>query len=175
MKRKFLEDMGLTKEQVDSILDENSQDIGKAKGDLDTANQEITSLREQIATLQADNKAKDEAHNTEIKQLKIDSAVLTALTGAKAKNNTAVKALLKDLDKAEFAEDGTIKGLAEQIEVLKPHIENIEELVESDDVQAVLDAIDDVIVDNILANNDEPDDEGIKLQKIYDEIFNENL
>lgn len=63
---------------------------------------------------------------------------------------------------------------AEQIEVLKPYIENIEELVESDDVQAVLDAIDDVIVDNILANNDEPDDEGIKLQKIYDEIFNEN-
>lgn len=63
---------------------------------------------------------------------------------------------------------------AEQMEVLKPYIENIEELVESDDVQAVLDAIDDVIVDNILANNDEPDDEGIKLQKIYDEIFNEN-
>lgn len=63
----------------------------------------------------------------------------------------------------------------EQIEVLKPYIENIEELVESDDVQAVLDAIDDVIVDNILANNDEPDDEGIKLQKIYDEIFDENL
>lgn len=63
---------------------------------------------------------------------------------------------------------------AEQIEVLKLYIENIEELVESDDVQAVLDAIDDVIVDNILANNDEPDDEGIKLQKIYDEIFNEN-
>ena len=46
MKRKFLEDMGLTKEQVDSILDENSQDIGKVKGDIDTANQEITSLRE---------------------------------------------------------------------------------------------------------------------------------
>lgn len=63
----------------------------------------------------------------------------------------------------------------EQIEVLKPYIENIEELVESDDVQAVLDAIDDVIVDNILANNDELDDEGIKLQKIYDEIFDENL
>lgn len=63
---------------------------------------------------------------------------------------------------------------AEQIEVLKPYIENIEDLVESDDVQAVLDAIDDVIVDNILANNDEPDDKGIKLQKIYDEIFNEN-
>lgn len=63
----------------------------------------------------------------------------------------------------------------EQIEMLKPHIENIEDLIETGDVQAVLDAIDDVIVDNILVNNDESDDEGIKLQKIYDEIFNENL
>lgn len=62
----------------------------------------------------------------------------------------------------------------EQMEVLKPYIENIEDLIESDNVQEVLDAIDDVIVDNILANNDEPDDEGIRLQKIYDEIFNQN-
>ena len=62
----------------------------------------------------------------------------------------------------------------EQIEMLKPHIENIEDLIETGDVQEVLDVIDDVIVDNILANNDEPDDEGVKLQKIYDEIFNQN-
>ena len=48
MKRQFLEEMGLTKEQVDKILDENSQDIGKAKGevtkiqaDLDTAKQKL--------------------------------------------------------------------------------------------------------------------------------------
>ena len=52
--------------------------------------------------------------------------------------------------------------------------ENIEDLIETGDVQEVLDVIDDVIVDNILANNDEPDDEGVKLQKIYDEIFNQN-
>lgn len=150
MKRKFLEDMGLEKEQVDKILDENSQDIGKAKGDsekiqkdLDAANAEVESLKgqifdrdkqletlknstgdveamkQQIATLQADNKAKDDAHAAEIKQLKIDAAIDSALTGAKAKNNTAVKALLKDLDKAELADDGTIKGLAEQIEALQ--------------------------------------------------------
>lgn len=150
MKRKFLEDMGLEKEQVDKILDENSQDIGKAKGDLEkvqadlaTAQQEVTTLKaqvadrdgqletlknstgdveamkQQIATLQADNKAKDDAHAAEIKQLKIDAAIESALTGAKAKNNTAVKALLKDLDKAELGEDGTIKGLAEQIEALQ--------------------------------------------------------
>ena len=58
----------------------------------------------------------------------------------------------------------------EQIEVLKQYIENIESLIAEDDVQMVLDAIDDVIVENILGNNDEPDNEGIRLQRIYDEI-----
>ena len=150
MKRKFLEDMGLEKEQIDKILDENSQDIGKAKGDFEkvqtdlaAAQQEIITLKGQVAdrdgqletlknstgnveamkkqieTLQADNKAKDEIHAAEIKQLKIDAAIESALTSAKAKNNTAVKALLKDLDKAELGEDGTIKGLSEQIEALQ--------------------------------------------------------
>ena len=80
---------------------------------------DVESLKKQIETLQADNKAKDDAHAAEIKQLKIDAAVEAALTGAKAKNSVAVKALLKDLDKAELSEDGTIKGLAEQIEALR--------------------------------------------------------
>ena len=62
----------------------------------------------------------------------------------------------------------------EQIEVLKSYIENIEALIAEGDVQAVLDAIDDVIVNNILGNDDEPDNEGVKLQKIYDEIFGQN-
>ena len=166
MKRKFLEDMGLEKEQVDKILDENSQDIGKAKGDLEkvqadlaTAQQEVTTLKaqvadrdgqletlknstgdveamkQQIATLQADNKAKDEAHAAEIKQLKIDAAVDAALTGARAKNTTAVKALLKDLDKAEIGEDGTIKGLAEQIEALQKSDEYLFEAKETKKTQ----------------------------------------
>lgn len=150
MKRKFLEDMGLEKEQVDKILDENSQDIGKAKGDLDkvqadltAAQQEVTTLKEQVADrdkqletlknstgdveemkkqiedLQKANKDAADAHAAEIKQLKIDAAIDSALTGAKAKNNTAVKALLKDLDKAKLADDGTIEGLAEQIAALQ--------------------------------------------------------
>lgn len=76
-------------------------------------------LKQQIQTLQDDNKAKDEAHAKEIRQLKIDNGVASALAAAKAKNPTAVKALLKDLDKAELLEDGTIKGLAEQITALQ--------------------------------------------------------
>ena len=149
MKRKFLEDMGLPKEQVDSILDANSQDIGKAKGDFDgiqeklnAAQAEITTLKgqvkdrdaqletlkkstgdvddlkKQIETLQNDNKAKDKEYAAEIKRIKVDSAVNAALTAAKAKNLTAAKALLTDLDKAELLEDGSVKGLSEQIEKL---------------------------------------------------------
>lgn len=62
----------------------------------------------------------------------------------------------------------------EQIETLTPYIVDIEELIAKGNVQAVLDAIDDVIVNNILGNNDEPDEDGIKLQRIYDQIFNQN-
>ena len=149
MKRKFLEDMGLTKEQVDQILDENSQDIGKAKGDADTvqtklnnAESEITtlkgqvterdgqletlkkstgdveSMKKQIETLQTENKTKDDTHAAELKQLKVDSAVNAAITSAKGLNAKAIKALLNDLDKAELGDDGTVKGLAAQLEAL---------------------------------------------------------
>lgn len=62
----------------------------------------------------------------------------------------------------------------EQRKELKSYIDNIEELISADDIQNLLDAIDDVIVDNILGNNDEPDDEGIRLQRIYDQIYMQN-
>ena len=145
MKRKFLEDLGLEKETIDKILDENSADIGKAKGELETVQTQLNnaqteiknlkeqvserdtqletlknstgdveSLKKQIETLQSENKTKDEAHAAEIKQLKIDSAVDAAISSAKGKNAKAIKALL-ELENAELAEDGTIKGLADQI------------------------------------------------------------
>ena len=61
-----------------------------------------------------------------------------------------------------------------QIEALKLYIPNIEKIIATGNVQLVLSTIDDLIVDNILGNNDEPDSTGIMLQKIYDEIFNQN-
>ncbi len=79
---------------------------------------DVEALKKQIETLQADNKTKDEAHAAEIKQLKIDTAIASALTDAKAKNLKAVKALL-DLEKAELADDGTVKGLTDQIKKLQ--------------------------------------------------------
>ena len=62
----------------------------------------------------------------------------------------------------------------EQRKELKSYIDNIEELISADDIQNLVDAIDDVIVYNILGNNDEPDDEGIRLQRIYDQIYMQN-
>lgn len=80
---------------------------------------DVEAMKEQIATLQAENKSKDEAHAAEIRQMKINSALESALISSKAKNLTAVKALIKDLDKAELQDDGSIKGLEEQITALK--------------------------------------------------------
>lgn len=115
----------IPKARFDEVNNEKKKlelDVRDRDGQLETLKNstgDVEAMKKQIADLQADNKAKDEAHAAEIKQMKIDTAIDSALTGAKAKNNTAVKALLKDLDKAELADDGTIKGLAEQIEALQ--------------------------------------------------------
>lgn len=80
---------------------------------------DVEGMKKQITDLQADNKKKDESHAAEIKQLKIDAAVSAALTTAKAKNEKAVKALLElDPAKVELLEDGSIKGLTDQIKKL---------------------------------------------------------
>lgn len=145
MTRKQLEDLGLTKEQADSVMKINGDDIENAKG---TAATEIKNLqteveglktqvgdrdrqletlkasagdnadlKKQIEDLQTENATAKASHESELNQLKIDFAVEKALTGAKAKNITAVKALL-DLKDAKFDKEGNVKGLAEQIEKL---------------------------------------------------------
>lgn len=77
----------------------------------------VDDLKQQITTLQNENKAKDEAHAAELLKVRIDFDVEAALTEAKAKNHKAVKALL-DLEKAELGDDGKVKGLREQIAAL---------------------------------------------------------
>lgn len=145
MTRKQLEDLGLTKEQADSVMKINGDDIENAKG---TASTEIKNLqteveglktqvgdrdkqletlkasagdnadlKKRIEDLQTENATAKANHESELNQLKIDFAVEKALTGAKAKNIKAVKALL-ELDDAKLDKDGNVKGLAEQIEKL---------------------------------------------------------
>lgn len=74
-------------------------------------------LQKKIEELQETNKTTKTEYEGKIKQMQIDTAVDKALTGAKAKNLKAVRALL-DLEKAEL--DGeSIKGLADQIKKLQ--------------------------------------------------------
>ena len=92
--------------------DKQLEDVKKSTGD----NEE---LKKQIEQLQEDNKAAKQKYEADIKKMQIDNAVQTALKDAGAKNVAATMALLKDLDKAELAEDGTVKGLADQIQSLQ--------------------------------------------------------
>ena len=75
-------------------------------------------LNAKIKELQDENKLSSEAHAKELKDLKVNNTVEIMLNNYKAKNHKAVIALLKDLDKAEFNEDGSIKGLKEQFDNL---------------------------------------------------------
>lgn len=115
----------IPKARFDEVNNEKKKlelDLRDRDGQLETLKNstgDVDALKKQIETLQADNKAKDEAHAAEMRQLKINSAVELALGEAKAKNKTAVRALLADLDNAEIAEDGTVKGLNEQITALQ--------------------------------------------------------
>lgn len=145
MTRKQLEDLGLTEEQADSVMKINGDDIENAKctaateiknlqteveglktqvSDRDSQLETLKAsagdnadLKKQIEDLQTENATAKATHESELNQLKIDFAVEKALTGAKAKNITAVKALL-DLKDAKFDKEGNVKGLAEQIEKL---------------------------------------------------------
>ncbi len=98
--------------------EESVRERDKQIDGLKTAAGDAEKLKQQIEQLQTDNKEKDRIHAGEIQKLKLDNAVDSALTAAKAKNLKAVKALL-NLDKAEFGEDGSVKGLAEQIQSLQ--------------------------------------------------------
>jgi hypothetical protein len=102
------------KKKAESDVSERDKQISQLK----TAAKGNEELEQKIASLQEQNKKASEKYESEIKALKVSNAVDTALTNAHAKNKTAVKALLEGLDDAEVLEDGTVKGLAEQIEKL---------------------------------------------------------
>lgn len=140
MKKDELKNLGLTDDQVEKVLAGYKDFIPKSRFDevneakknaealiveRDKQIEELKKsagasddLKKQIEQLQADNKAAVEAKDAEIKQIKINNAVNTALISAGAKNVKAALALL-NLEKAELADDGTVKGLKEQIDALK--------------------------------------------------------
>jgi chromosome segregation ATPase len=142
MKREFLKDLGIEdKDVIDKILNENSIDIGKAKGEVDNLNQQITTLKgdistkdkeintlksqvgdstalnDKIKTLETENTDLKSKLNTEVSKLQKAHAIESGVRDAKAKNVKAVMALL-DVEKITF-ENNELNGLSEQLEALK--------------------------------------------------------
>lgn len=73
-------------------------------------------LQAKIDELQATNKTAKDDYEKQIKEMRINHAIETALTAAKAKNLIATKALIK-MDEITIEGD-TIKGLDKQIKAL---------------------------------------------------------
>lgn len=142
MTRKFLEEMGLDKEKIDRILDENSSDIGRAKGELENITKERDNLKSQISerdkqltdlkkssgdneelkkqieALQQQNTEQKNTFDSQMAQLKLENAVNTALTAAGAKNNKAVMALL-DMSGVKLDDNGALSGFDEALETVR--------------------------------------------------------
>lgn len=107
MKKEDLLAMGLTEEQADKVMDGLNGDF-VTKSRFNEVNTELNAARTALSE-----------RDKQLEELKISNAVELALTGAKAKNNTAAKALLADfISKAELTDDGTVKGLADEVKKL---------------------------------------------------------
>ena len=101
----------------------------KLEDDLKTRDTQLEELKKatgmadelpaQIAALQEQNRKDKQAHEAEVARIRLDAAVDKALTESGARNNIAVKALLAAfLRDAKVGEDGSVKGLAAEIETL---------------------------------------------------------
>ena len=114
----------IPKTRLDEVIAErdnhknSNADLLKQLGALQKETGDVQSLKDKIKELEDGAKEAEKTHAAEIQTLKINNAVDTALVGAKALNVKAVKALL-NLEGAELAEDGSVKGLADQITALQ--------------------------------------------------------
>ncbi len=64
------------------------------------------------------------------------------------------------------------------IEYLRKYIDNLDSLITSEDVYELLDPINDVIISTMLNNEEDPDEPtelGKQLQKIWDNIYYDNI
>ncbi len=141
MKREDLIKLGVAEDMVDKIMALHGQDIEKHKTAATTAQTEADGLKTQLAEANKqieafksmdiegikraadDWKAKaDQAQKeaaAQMAQLKFDHALDGALSGAKAKNAKAVKALLNMEGLKLNDADGSIIGLKEQLEKIQ--------------------------------------------------------
>lgn len=134
MKREFLKKLGLTDEQIDSVMNENGKDINTAKGEFETLKADKTKLEGELKTANTTitdlkkNNGDNEAlqtkvkeyedsiktlkaeHEAEVTKLARDGISAELMSKYKAKNNVAVKAIIGDI---EAKDSETYKTLLE--------------------------------------------------------------
>ena len=136
MKRKFLEDMGLSKEQVDSIMDENGKDIEAMKSERDNYKSQLTTAQEtlksfegvnvqelqgKITKLTADMAAKDAEHQKQIADRDFNDLLKTTAEGYKPRDLKAVMPFL-DVEKLKASknQEADIKTALEEVRKTMP-------------------------------------------------------
>lgn len=128
MDRKFLTDLGLEKEVVDKVLNQNGAEITVLKTQLSTKDTEIKALRDdlisangKIANLEKVDvqKLQDDliAERNGRKKDRQDWELRAALTGAGCKDPDYL--MFKLGDKVKFAEDGSLENKDELLESCK--------------------------------------------------------
>lgn len=139
MKRKFLEDLGLDKEIIDKIIDQNSMDIGsykkqveelaetnkQLKADVQTRDSQleelkkagsVDDLKKQLNEAQEANKNAQKEYDEKIADMKFNAAIEKALA-----DSLHPDLIAKQIDKSKLKlnKDGTIDGLEDQVKTLK--------------------------------------------------------
>lgn len=133
--------LGITEEQAQKIMDDQGKnfvlktrfnELNESKKALDTqlaerdtqletlkkSAKDSEELQKQIADLQSANKTQKDGFEKQIQTMKIDNAVNSALTAAKARNPKAVRAML-EMDAYELDDNGQVKGLEDAIKKAK--------------------------------------------------------
>ena len=134
MKREDLQKIeGLSKEQIESILNLHKVDTEQHKKDLEakdteikTKDSKITELTNtvkefegvDVAKLQQDVKDWEKKYQDDLTATKKEAAIKLAITASKPRNEKAVMALL-DTGIVKLNDDGTVTGLKEQLENIK--------------------------------------------------------
>ena len=151
MKRKFLEDLGLEKETIDKIIDQNSQEIGgykKKAEELEEKNKQLVDdvktrdtqlsdlkkagsvedLKKQLDAAQEANKQAKKDYEEKVANMKYDAAIEKALSTSLHPELMSVKI---DRAKLKIKEDGTIEGLDDQVNSLKETYKDMFKTVKS--------------------------------------------
>lgn len=142
MKTEFLKELGLTEEQIKSIMAENGKDVEAEKEKIKATTTELegteTQLKEANSTItelkknNGDNeglqtkvkeyedtiKTQKADYEAKVRNLTLDSAIEKTLTGAKAKHTDLLSTKI-DREKLVVSEDGKVTGLDEQLKGLK--------------------------------------------------------